>query len=573
MTISRRTFLSMLAASSAAGFITPPASASQQWIMPQWTPRPEDLLPGDAFRHGVASGDPLKHRVILWTRVTPRSHNENIPVKCIVATDPGMRHVVRRFRKIASQYADFTVKIDAYGLRPDHTYYYQFHALGETSAVGRTRTLPKETDNIRLGVASCSNLPAGFFGAYALLAQQQNLNAIVHLGDYTYEYANETYGDGTDINRIPEPNKETVNLADYRTRISQYRRDMQLQEAHRLHPWIMVWDDHEIANDAYRDGAENHQEGEGEWAVRKAAALRAYFEWLPVRDAIGHRQTQERIFRRFRFGDLVQLDMLDTRIFGREQQTPLLIDSVTSELLVSPQELFSYLGEINRADRQLLGSTQEAWLYKQIEAAAEKNTQWHLIGQQVMMGQLTVASEGLPPGVRIPLNTDQWDGYAGARNRFLNFLQTQNIDNTVILTGDFHSSWAHDVSFNPYDGAMYDAASGMGSKAVEFVGPAISSPFFVDPDPALVKGLEQFALFNNPHTKYVDLERNGYMVVDIDRYRTRAEYYHLDNVLNPDSGETLAAAVETASGENHAVLVEGQVATVHSGMERSIVIA
>jgi len=555
MTVSRRSFLNMLAASSVASVVSPAVFAQQQW-----TPRPEDLLPGDAFRHGVASGDPLMHRVILWTRVTPHSCHQKIPVKCIVASDPRMTHVVGKYRAFATQNSDFTIKIDAHGLKPDHTYYYQFYANGESSVVGRTRTLPKETDNIRLGIASCSNLPAGFFGAYSLLAQQQDLNAIVHLGDYTYEYANGTYGDGTDINRIPEPNKETVNLADYRTRISQYRRDRQLQEAHRLHPWIMVWDDHEIANDSYRDGAQNHQELEGDWAIRKAAALRAYFEWLPVRDPHGRRQTHDCIFRRFRFGDLVQLDMLDTRIFGREKQTPLLIDGVTSELLVSPQELFVYLNEINRADRQLLGKKQENWLYQQIEEAAQLKTQWHLIGQQVMMGQLSVSADGLPPGVRIPINTDQWDGYAGARHRFLNFLQTQNIDNTVILTGDFHSSWAQDISFNPYDRTIYNAATGMGSKAVEFVGPAISSPFFVDPNPAVVKGIEQFAMFNNPHTKYVDMERNGYMVVDIDRYRTRAEYYHLDNVLNPDSGEKLAAAVETASGENHAVLVDGQVA-------------
>jgi alkaline phosphatase D len=433
--------------------------------------------------------------------------------------------------------------------------------MGEASPLGRTRTLPEATDNIRLGVASCSNLPAGFFGAYGLLAQQHDLNAIVHLGDYTYEYGNGTYGDGADIGRIPEPNKETITLSDYRTRLSQYRRDPHLQEAHRLHPWILVWDDHEVANDAYKDGAENHQDGEGDWETRKAAALQAYYEWLPIREISGHSQINGRIFRRFQFGDLAQLNMLDTRLFGREQQTPQLIDGVTSELLVTPEELLFYLNEINRLDRQLLGALQEEWLYRQMKKASEQNIQWQILGQQVMMGQLSVAADGLPPGARIPLNTDQWDGYAGARQRILNYLQTNNIDNTVVLTGDFHSSWAHDICFNPYDSSLYDPATGTGSRAVEFVGPAISSPFFVDPDPALVKGLEQFALFNNPHTKYVDLENNGYMVIDVDRYRARAEYYHVDDVLNTDTGETLAAAVETATGQNHAQLVEGEVAS------------
>lgn len=557
MKTSRRHFLNMVAAAGAATVVSPAVLAHSRW-----TPRPEDLMPGDAFRHGVASGDPLTQRVILWTRVTPRSQHQRIPVKCLVAKDPQMNFVISKYNALATADTDFTVKIDAHGLKPDQTYYYQFHTMGEASPIGRTRTLPRETDSIRLGVVSCSNLPAGFFGAYGLVAQQYNLNAIVHLGDYTYEYANETYGDGSSIGRIPEPNAETVSLADYRTRLSQYRRDAHLQEAHRLHPWIMVWDDHEIANDAYKNGAENHQVNEGDWEVRKAAALQAYFEWLPIRDTFGRRQANAGIFRRFRFGDLVQLDMLDTRLFGREQQTPQLIDGVTSQLLVSPEELFFYLNEINRVDRQLLGEAQEEWLYQQMDIAEGQNTQWHVLGQQVMMGQLSVTAAGLPPGVRIPLNTDQWDGYAGARQRILNFLQAQNIDNTIILTGDFHSSWAHDISLNPYDSNLYDPANGFGSRAVEFVGPAVSSPFFVDPNPQLVKGLEQFALFNNPHTKYVDLEHNGYMVVEIDRYRARAEYYHLNNVLNPDTGETLAAAVETATGQNHAVLVEGQVAAL-----------
>jgi len=559
MALSRRNFLAMLAATPAMGL-----SAQNVFAHPHWTPRPEDLIPGDAFRHGVASGDPLQHRIILWTRVTPRSNRQHIPVKCVIARDPQMNHVVGQYRAQATERSDFTVKIDAFGLKPDHTYFYQFYALGEASPIGRTRTLPRETDNVRLGVASCSNLPAGFFGAYALLAQQPNLNAILHLGDYIYEYGNGTYGDGTAIDRIPEPNRETVELDDYRTRYAQYRRDSQLQEAHRLHPWIIVWDDHEFANDARHDGAENHQPSEGDWAIRKAAAMRAWFEWLPVRNPFGRRETAGRIFRRFRFADLVQLDMLDTRIFGREQQVPALIDGVTSELLVSPQELMQYLGEINRAERQLLGPEQEVWLYRQIETATKRNTQWNLVGQQVMMGQLSVTAAGLPPGVRIPLNTDQWDGYAAARTRFLSLLQAQNIPNTVVLTGDFHSSWAHDLSIDPYTSETYDPASGTGSSAVEFVGPAVSSPFFVDPDPALVKGLEQFAVYNNPHTKYVDLENNGYMVVDIDRYRARAEYYHLNDVLNPDTGEIMAAAVETASGTHHAVLVEGQIASAQA---------
>jgi len=554
MGFSRRKFLEMLAGTTAFGLVAPSALARETWI-----PHPEDLVPGAAFRHGVASGDPLRTRVILWTRITPDSEKPVIPVRCVIASDPYLRRVVGRLRGFATRDSDYTVKFDAAGLRPGKTYYYQFYAMGEKSPVGRTRTLPKETERVRLGLASCSNLPAGFFGAYALLAQQQDLDAIVHVGDYIYEYGNGTFGDGTDIGRIPQPNAETVALSDYRTRYAQYRRDYHLQEAHRLHPWIVVWDDHEIANDAYRDGAENHQPGEGDWEIRKAAARRAWFEWLPIRDPHQHRLRSGRIFRRFRFGDLVQLDMLDTRLFGREQQVPALVDGITQELLVSPEELFAYLGEISRPDRQLLGAKQERWLYKQLEENEERETHWQVLGQQVMMGQLAVSAPGLPPGQRIPLNTDQWDGYAGARTRLLDFMEKQEVNNLVILTGDFHSSWANDIAKSPYDATQYNPLTGEGSRAVEFVGPAISSPFFINPDPAFVKGVEQFALSTNPHTRYVDLENNGYMVLDVDEYRARAEFYHVDDVLNSDTAETMAAAVEVASGTRRATLVEGAV--------------
>lgn len=554
MDFSRRKFLELLAGTAALGATPLPLLARESW-----TPHPEDLLPGPAFRHGVASGDPLKTRVILWTRVTPDSKRQAIPVRCVVATDRYLRHVVGRYHALATPYADYTVKLDAAGLRPGKTYYYQFYANGEASAVGRTRTLPREAERVRLGLASCSNLPAGFFGAYALLAQQASLDAIVHVGDYIYEYGNGTFGDGTDIGRIPEPNAETVALGDYRTRYAQYRRDYQLQEAHRLHPWIVVWDDHEFANNAYRDGAENHQPDEGDWELRKAAAQRAWFEWLPVRDPHHLRARSGRIFRRFRFGELVQLDMLDTRVFGREQQVPALVDGITQQLLVDPEALFGYLKEISRTDRQLLGIEQERWLYRQLEEHEERDTGWQVLGQQVMMGQLSVAAAGLPPGTRIPINTDQWDGYTGARTRLLDFLQGQGLDNLVILTGDFHSSWANDIAASPYDARLYDPLTGTGSQAVEFVGPAISSPFFVNPDPAFVKGVEQFALATNPHTHYIDMEHNGYLVVDFDEYRARAEFYHIDDVLNPDSAQTLAAAVEVASGSRHAQLVEGAV--------------
>lgn len=558
MTIKRREFLEMALAGAMVGGATPAIAHSglHHWQHEKWTPRPTDLNPGKVFRHGVASGDPLKDSVVLWTRITPKHPHKSVAVECEIATDPQMRRVVRRFTGYTDAERDFTIKCDAYGLKAGQTYYYQFTALREASPIGRTRTLPHDTDRVRLALASCSNWPAGFFAAYGHLARQQNLDAVLHVGDYIYEYANETFGNGTPIDRIPAPNKEIVGLNDYRTRYAQYRTDADLQEAHRLHPWIVVWDDHEIANDSWLNGAENHnpESGEGDWRTRKRRGIKAWYEWMPVREPRGLFAGSDHIYRSFQFGNLVKLDMLDTRNAGRDQQIPGLIDPATLQLVPlqgTPEEvaaeIFRRINGYNNPARQLLGAEQEKWLAAHLLEPHYKKTKWHVLGQQVMMAQLAVANPALPPGVRLPLNPDQWDGYAGARDRLLQFIESKGIDNVIVLTGDFHSSWANDVARNPY-GAGYSPATQ--SLAVEFVGPAISSPFFTEPNPAVVKGFECLALATNPHTRFVDLERNGYMVIDIDRYRARGEWYHIGNVREPETTQTLAAAVEVDAGAN-----------------------
>lgn len=555
MKLSRRGFISIAAASTSLSHASESHARSTNFNLYDWAPHPEDIVEGPVFRHGVASGDPLKRRVILWTRVTPRFKTKYIKVRVVVSKNPNMSDVVCKYTEFAHAYDDFTIKFDAYGLKAGTTYYYQFQALGEKSVIGRTRTLPRHTDRVRFAVASCSNYPAGFFGAYEKIAYQENIDAVIHLGDYIYEYANRTFGDGTDLDRLPSPDKEIVALSDYRERHAQYKTDPQLQHAHQMHPWIVVWDDHESTNDAYKDGAQNHQpETEGDWGVRKVLSRKAYFEWMPIRDNQYRRLYSGKIFRRFKFGDLVQLDMLDTRLFGREQQVTPIVDPFTQELLVDPTTLPELLAELNRPDRQLLGSRQEKWLYNQIEHAANRGIKWQVFGQQVMMGQLQspLPSPPFQAGTLVPLNPDQWDGYVGARNRFLEFLSSANPTNNVVLTGDIHSSWFHDVAMNPYDGS-YNPANGAGADAVEFVTPAISSPFFTDPNtPAqVIQGLEQQILAANPHTHYIDFERRGYMVIDIDWYRTKGEWYHVDTVTSPTTTEFLAATVEVQSGTNH----------------------
>ena len=295
MALDRRDFLLGSAA----------AAASLPWLAacagPGWQPRP-----GNPFHHGVASGDPLADRVVLWTRVSPPPDApESIPVRWSVARDPAMSFEVAHGRSVAGPRRDHTVKVDATGLSPGRSYFYRFSVLDHDSPVGRTRTLPSGSpSSVRLALCSGSNMAFGYFNAYALLARRTDLDAVLHLGDYLYEYANGTYGDGAPFGRIPQPDREIVTLADYRTRHAQYKSDPDLQEVHRQHPFIAIWDDHEIAKGAWLSGAQNHQPDEGAWTARWQNAVRAYLEWMPIREVVMGQSA--RTYRRFRFGSLLE---------------------------------------------------------------------------------------------------------------------------------------------------------------------------------------------------------------------------------------------------------------------------
>jgi len=492
------------------------------------------------FVHGVASGDPLPERVLLWTRITRDANApESVAVVWSVAKDAQFRDIVDGGVVTTNADVDYTVKVDASGLKPGTTYYYRFHALGYDSPVGRSKTAPKkDPERLRFAFVSCSNLPYGFFNAYAAIAQRADLDAVLHLGDYIYEYGNGTFGDGTAIGRVPEPNAEILDLAGYRTRHAQYKRDPDLQEVHRQHPFIAVWDDHEVSNDAWRLGAENHQPDEGDFAARKAAAIRAYFEWMPVRGE--RRDDSGKIYRSFRFGKLLDLIMLDTRSIGRDQQVA---DPCNAPAIVDP-------------NRQLLGDPQERWFFSQLEGSLARGTRWRLIGQQVMFGQLINV---LAPGACI-FNPDQWDGYAVARARVLAELAAKQIGNVVILTGDIHSSWGMDIASNPFDATAYDPTSGQGSLAVEFVTPAVTSPGIDDPVQAA-----QFAYVlqaTHPHIKFVELNRRGYALLDVTSERMQCEWYQVATLAERNASETFAKALLVNSGENHLRPAPGQTTPV-----------
>ncbi|MFT5578644.1 MAG: alkaline phosphatase D [Paraglaciecola psychrophila] len=468
------------------------------------------------FAHGVASGDPLQDRVIIWTRVSTSAATAEVSWQ--LATDRHFERLVASGTLITEASRDYTVKVDVTGLSSDTRYFYRFSSHNAVSMTGRTRTLPAgKPESFALGVVSCSNYPMGYFNVYRALAERDDIDVVLHLGDYIYEYANKTYGDGTALGRIPVPDHECIELQDYRQRYGCYRGDEDLIAVHARHPFILVWDDHEFANNAWIKGAENHSEEEGSWAQRREAATQAYFEWMPIREAVSDRQN--RLYRSFQVGDLFDLIMLDTRIIGRDQQ------------LEKDQD---WSGQ----QRSLLGVQQEHWLQGELSASFENKTLWRVLGQQVVMAQV-MGADGRP------LSGDFWDGYPASRQRLLAQFEQQANSNNVILTGDVHSSWGSDICQSPFSTTgeqAYNSATGEGALAVEFVAPAVSSPAL----PSQEKADESAGqlMQAHPHIKYVELFRRGYMVVQIDRTAVSNSWYHIDTISERSTAQQRAKKLQ-----------------------------
>jgi len=452
------------------------------------------------FRHGVASGDPLSDSVVLWTRSPGTTE-----VGWVVARDPDLHDVVVTGTATTSADADFTVHVDPGGLEPATTYWYRFSAGADSSPIGRTRTAPAPgapVDHLRLGLVSCASYAAGWFHAYRNLARR-DVDLVVHVGDYLYE-------NGRHSGRGPRrhPPGVAVTLGGYRARHALYKSDSDLQTLHARHPVVAVWDDHELAGGAWSGGAHEHSpRRHGSWADRKAAAIRAYWEWMPLRPP--DPAVPERIYRMQRWGDLADLALLDTRLIGRD------------EPLGRGQGVVVKLSDTGRS---MLGALQREWLAAEMAASTAR---WRLVGSQVVVAPIPLVAGRL-------LNPGQWDGYPEERDWLYRVLAADRGGggalpggNVAVISGDIHSSWANELPVG-----------------AEFVGPSVSSPSFAD---ILVPGgrlgqaaSERVFRGQNRHVRMVELRHHGYVVVDVTPERLQGDWWHLDTVVRPSPAESFA---------------------------------
>ncbi|MDO8900695.1 MAG: alkaline phosphatase D family protein [Phenylobacterium sp.] len=446
-----------------------------------------------AFEHGVASGDPLADAVVLWTRITPKTDGAGL-IAYAWRLNPVDRRAggAKSGAGLTGPDRDFTVKVDVTGLDPARAYTFEFEANGVTSPMGRTRTLPTgEVRELVFAVASCSLYPYGYFNAYQAIADLPKLDAVVHLGDYIYEYGGPgSYGMNSAVaaERPHIPDREIVSLEDYRQRHAQYKTDPQLQAAHARAPWIVSWDDHETANNSWMGGAQNHTpETEGDWNVRKANALKAYFEWMPIRDpAPGG--SFEAMNRSFQFGDLASLMMLETRLTARDDQ----LDYGRDLPVVDGQpDLAAFRQKLADPARRMMSPAQEDWLAKELAQSVQSGRTWQILGNQVVMARMDVPSPSKVLGeeavaaaiaaqpediarrieqmerlaaMGLPYGMDMWDGYPAARERLYDAVEAAGA-RAIVVSGDSHAFWVNELHDD--DGVL---------RAVEFGTTGITSP-------------------------------------------------------------------------------------------------
>ncbi len=544
------------------------------------------------FTHGVASGDPLSDRVILWTRVRAQDGDDDrsVPVRWEIASDAAFSSIVNKGQASAQRHNDFCVKVDADDLQPGTRYWYRFIADSPASAaspVGQTKTLPVgEVRQVRLAVFSCANYAAGYFNVYAEAANRMEADpgrydALLHLGDYIYESSADGYasGDAKALGRVVDPSHEAVNLVDYRRRYAQCRGDEHLQRLHALAPMIAVWDDHEFANDAWIGGAENHQDDEGTFKKRRNAAARAWREWLPVRDKAPLQDKAQRLvcYRGFEFGNLLSLNMLDTRL--RRRMKKLALEDFFRATTFDEE---AFRNTVNHQERDLLGTAQWVWLSERMK---ESRATWQVLGQQVLMARMEVPlplmmewvkpGSGLTPSAYaalvdkegtqpssltsdekqmlallklppVPYNLDAWDGYPDLRLRLLDNVLRHG-ENLVVLAGDTHNAWASDLKDRE--------GRHMG---VEFATPSVSSPglevTLAKENPTQVAELFQKSVET---LRFAETSRRGYMEVTATPESCRADWILISTVKEKIYTVEVVQPMHVLPGEGNRKLIRG----------------
>jgi len=486
-----------------------------------------------SFNHGVASGDPLEDRVILWTRVTPQQAG---PVEVILEVSEN-----KNFSKVAyskklhtSSLSDYTIKYDFLAKQycnSDNGFFYRFRAGNSVSETGRSKTFSKNIKSAKIAIFSCSNFPAGYFNAYQAAAEKNDLDLWLHLGDYLYEYPMGGYAteNAEKLGRAPIPIHEMITLSDYRQRHAQYKLDQGSIALHKHAPLIAVWDDHEFSNDAWKKGAENHSEdgSEGDFYARRSAAIKAYYEWMPIRE----QQNKRRIFRDFKIGKLMHLIMLDTRQFGRDKQ-------------IQPKDYLSKSGfnqakfynDLNSEYRELLGAEQFSWIEDKI---LNSNAAWTIFGQQVLMTKLKfpdiskiIKAEEIPDflkpylkllGLGIPSNLDAWDGYPAARNKLYKLMKNAK-KKFISLAGDTHNSWVSELE------------NQSGEKVgIELGAPSVTSPGITD-----VLNLDENNFVDsivklNKELQWMNPSNRGYLFLDCTDSKIIASFNFIKELENINS--------------------------------------
>lgn len=515
------------------------------------------------YDYGVASGDPLSDRVILWTHAKYQNKADSVPLTWQVATEIEFTNIVASGVVQASAETGYTCKVDATGLAANQSYFYRFVSDRHVSPIGRTKTLPVgSVSQVKLAVLSCSNYPTGYFNVYSEVAKS-DVDVAIHLGDYIYEYAATGYAseNAAKLGRTSVPSTELLSLDDYRLRHAQYKSDADLKQFHASKPMIAVWDDHEIANDTYKDGAENHSTAtEGSFAARKAAAIQAYHEWMPIRSG----SDKNKIYRSFNFGSLMSLHMLDTRLIGRDQQ-------IEFADLLTPSKQAAAMATLTSPSRQLLGAEQLQWLTSQM---ATSTSTWQFLGQQVLMGRMefpltilqalnpsdtspqaqaagqqaisdyltakTKSAMGLPLSVtetallnqpKLGYNLDAWDGYPAAREILLSTV-AQLRKKLVVLAGDTHNAWHSNLTL--LNGVKVGE---------EFATSSVSSPgleTYLTIPPANIKAIFE-GVVND--LKWMDASRRGYLKMTITPAQVQGEWLFIDTILS----KSYTVATPTAS--------------------------